>query len=119
MDNSVLYEHGYCEPEEPYEMSYEQIMFLGKRLNSESKTYKHVINTGYLISTKDEYLLNDLKWNEKYKNGIIDWDAFKEGKTVLFATNGRAYGCTHADHYNRVIQLNEIIDENFYEELTR
>jgi hypothetical protein len=119
MDSGVMYQHGYSEVDEMPQMGYEQISFFGKKLNVEAIPYKKVANTGYMILTKDSYLLDDLKWNEKYKNGIIDWDAFKVGQTVLFATNEKVYGCTHADHLNRVIELNEIIDVGFYEKLSQ
>lgn len=97
-------------------MRYIQKEFFGIEMKSEMKPYKKVVNNGYTIMTRDESLIHDLAWNEIHHNGIIDWFLFRQGKTILISTNGKAYGCTLFAH-NAVVELNEIINLDFLEAL--
>lgn len=112
MDYGTLCSH-YLEKEETPCMYYEQIDFHGIFMKSEIKPYKETVNNGYTIMVQDESLIRDLEWNEKYHNGIIDWSLFEVGKTILFSTNGRVYGCT-GFAYGSFVKLNEFINTDFF-----
>ena len=114
MDYGTLCSH-YLEKEDMPCMSYVQHDFFGVPMKSCLSSYKKIINNGYTIITSDESLIRDLEWNEKYQNGIIDWFLFKVGKTILFSTNGKVYGCTNFK-YNSFVELTELENIDFLED---
>ena len=114
MDYGTLCSH-YLEKEEMPCMSYIQKDFFGIPMKSEMKPYKKVVNNGYTIITQDESLIRDLTFNEKYQNGIIDWFLFKPGKTILFDTLGRAFGCT-SFAYGSFVEVVEFENTEFLDE---
>lgn len=111
MDYGTLCSH-YLEKEDIPCLSYEERDFYDVDMKSEMKPYKKVVNNGYTIMTQDESLIRDLEWNEKYHNGIIDWFLFRVGKTVLFGTNGKVYGCTNFIH-GSLVELTEFKNTDF------
>ena len=114
MDYGTLCSH-YLEKEDTPCMSYLQRDFFGVHMKSDLKPFKKVVNNGYTILTQDESLIRDLEWNEKYHNGIIDWFLFRQGKTILFSTNGKAYGCT-CFSYGSFVELVEFKNTDFLDE---
>ena len=114
MDYGTLCSH-YLEKEETPCISYMQKDFFGVPMKSEMKPYKKVINNGYTIMTQEESLIRDLEWNEKYHNGIIDWFLFRKGKTILFSTNDKVYGCT-GFVYGSLVELTEFVNTDFLDE---
>lgn len=115
MDYGTLCSH-YLEKADTPCMSYMQHDFFGVPMKSDLKPYKKVVNNGYTIMTSDESLICDLEWNENHHNGIIDWFLFKIGKTILFSTNGKVYGCTEFG-YGSFVKLTEFKNTDFLEEM--
>ena len=103
--------------EKTLEFRYEQRSFMGNSLRSMSAPFKRVVNNGCTISSQDEELLNELKYNEMHNNGIIDWHLFKQGETILYATNNKVYGCSYINGPKTYVELLEIIDKEYLEKL--
>lgn len=94
------------------ELRYEQRDIFGVKMKSLPVPYKKVINNGCIIQSQDDELIKILDNNEVQQGRVIDWWLFKPGRTVLYAPNGKIYGCSEVYH-NYIIVLNEIIDTEF------
>lgn len=113
MDYGTMCSH-YLEKEDTPTMWYLQHDFFGIPMKSELKPFLKTVNNGYTIMAQDKSLIRDLEFNEKYHNGIIDWYLFREGKTILFDTCGRVFGCTNFI-YNSLVEVVEFVNTDFLE----
>lgn len=92
------------------ELRYEQRDIFGVKMKSLPVPYKKVINNGCFIETIDDELIKILDNNEVQQDKVIDWWLFKPGRTVLYAPNGKTYGCSAVYFNHTIVRLDEIIE---------